>query len=170
MHRQIHVERGYICATWRNVIINHWVDEITHAALSAGRDAGIKLEAEYGPKIAALTIIRPDMPSPSDSVRKEAAEDLKLAAHRIVAAATVIQGSGFRASAFRSAYATLNLFSRTKHPSKVVSEVPQGAAFVVQELGYPDSDTAELVETVDYYVRALEDFRRAPTGRQPEFA
>jgi hypothetical protein len=170
MHRQIHVERGYICATWRNVIINQWVDEITHASLSAGRDAGAKLEAEYGPKIAALTLISPGMPSPSDSVRKEAAEDLKRAAHRIVAAATVIPGTGFRASAFRSAYATLNLFSRTKHPSKVASDVPQAASFIVEELGYPESDAPELVEAVDFYTQALDEFRRAPASRQPDFA
>ena len=68
MHRQVHLEYGYICATWRNVIISNWVGEITHESLGAGRDAGERLEAEYGPNIGALTIVSVRMPSPSDSV------------------------------------------------------------------------------------------------------
>jgi hypothetical protein len=170
MHRQIHVERGYICATWRNVIVNQWVGEITHAALSAGRDAGAKLEAEYGPSIGALTIIELSMPSPSDAVRKEAANDLKLAAHRMAASATVITGSGFRASAFRSAYATLNLFARSKHPTTVASTVEQGASFIVKTLDFEDGAVSELCETVHHYRAALDAFRASPSGAEIEWS
>ena len=79
-----------------------------------------------------------------DATRKRASEDMRLAAHRIAATATVIEGDGFGASAFRAAYATVNFLARTRHPTKVVRELDDAAAFLCDELGYDASSARAL--------------------------
>lgn len=147
---------GYVCATWRNVIINMCGDALTMEALAAGREAGAALEREFGPKIGVITIISSNMKMPSDEVRAQAAADMEASSHRLKANATVIMGSGFRASAFRTAYATLILFSKSAVPSKVASTVEEGAAFILDALGVEAESAAALVEAVEHCQARLE--------------
>ena len=56
MHREIYIDSGYLCATWRNVIINLCRDELTMETLAAGRRAGYLLEEEFGPNLGVMGI------------------------------------------------------------------------------------------------------------------
>ena len=151
---------GYICATWRNVIINMCGDALTMDALAAGREAGAALEREFGPQIGVLTIISSEMRMPTDEVRAQAAADMEASRHRLEANATVVEGKGFRASAFRTAYATLLLFSKSTVPSKVAGTVEEGASFILEKLGVDAESVPLLVGAVDECKRRLESLAR----------
>jgi hypothetical protein len=141
-----HEEPGYVLLSWRNVLINRWTGPITLEALAAGRRVGDALEQEFGPSIGAMTIVASSVPSPPDTVRRQAADDMKRASHRMKVAATVIEGAGFRASAMRSAYATLNLFARTNHPTKVTGSLEVAAEFVGAGLGHSAAEIRALLD------------------------
>lgn len=164
MNAEAHVGTGHLCATHRNVLINLFRQEPTMDALAAGRRAGDRIEAEYGPRIGVLTVVWSGMGLPSDEVRRQAAEDMRSAAERTIVTSTVIPGTGFRTSAFRTAYATLTLFSRSATPNKVFGELKEGVDFVAAHLGHGEGFAGELHDVVAGHIEALERRRRESSG------
>jgi hypothetical protein len=163
VHAQFHIEAGYVGAVWRNVLIHQWVDEVTLTSLAAGREGGSRIVEALGPRIAVLTIFASEVRLPTVSVRKQAAIDMRETRDRVVAAATVIEGRGFRAGALRGAYATLMIASRARHPSKVVETVPEAAELLTRGLEYETDAAAELCDVVRQ-VRGVLDERRASSS------
>ena len=75
-----------------------------------------------------------------------------------LAAATVIEGSGFRAAATRSAVTTMFLFARPPYPYKVFGSLDEGAAWVVAT---GQKGNAALTVSAADLLRAVERARRA---------
>ena len=159
MNPETQVRAGHLCATHRNVLINLLREEPTLESLAEGRRAGDRLEAEFGPRIGVLTIVWSGMGLPSDEVRRQAAEDMRNAAERTVVTGTVIPGTGFRTSAFRTAYATLTLFSRSATPNKVFGDLREGVDFVAAHLDHEEGFAAELHDVVAGHIAELERLR-----------
>jgi hypothetical protein len=74
-----------------------------------------------------------------------------------LAAATVIEGSGFRAAATRTAVTTMFLFARPPYPYKVFGDLAEGASWVIET----GKRGAPLSVTADDLVRAVAEARRA---------
>jgi hypothetical protein len=72
-----------------------------------------------------------------------------------LAAATVIEGSGFRAAATRTAVSTMFLFARPPYPHKVFGDLAEGAAWVLETAG----KTTAIAVSRDDIVRAVEAAR-----------
>jgi hypothetical protein len=150
---------GYVCATWKNIVINVLSGELEIDAVWAGHQAGSRIEVELGPRVGVLTVILPTMKLPSARFRREAARAMHEARHRTLAAATVIPGRGFKASAFRTAFATLNLASRSNLKTLVESECEPAAQFLLERTGDAEDASAAPAD-----VRALVDAAAALTA------
>ena len=74
-----------------------------------------------------------------------------------LAAATVIEGSGFRAAATRTAVSGMFLISRPTYPHKVFASLTESARWVIETV----KRTAPLDVTSDDILRAIEVARRA---------
>jgi len=74
-----------------------------------------------------------------------------------LAAATVIEGSGFRAAATRTAVTTMFLFARPPYPYKVFGNLSEGASWVIETA----ERTAPLAVTSQDLLRAVETARAA---------
>jgi hypothetical protein len=74
-----------------------------------------------------------------------------------LAAATVIEGSGFRAAATRTAVSGMFLISRPAYPHKVFASLIESARWVIETV----KRTAPLEVTSDDILRAIEVARRA---------
>ena len=144
---------GHVCATWNNVILQIWSGPMCLDSLAAGREAGDAIEREHGPRLATLVWLPAgSMPLPGETLRQRAAADLRATAYRIAATATVVESTGFAASAYRAAHTTVNLLSRTRIPSQVVSDVGAGVEFVAETLGSPPG-WAETLTTAAHQAR-----------------
>jgi hypothetical protein len=102
---------------------------------------------------AALSVIEP---SAAQALTKEVRDESAALTGDFPsrAAATVIEGSGFRAAATRTAMVGLFLLSRPKYPHKVCGSVADGAKWLV-------ATVADLGVTPEALVRAVEITRRA---------
>ena len=98
-------------------------------------------------------------PGAAQSVPREVRDESAAltADFKSLAAATVIEGSGFRAAATRTAVTTLFLFSRPSYPHKVFSALGDGASWVIETAG----KAASIAATPDDVVRAVEAARGA---------
>ncbi|HEX6836806.1 MAG TPA: hypothetical protein VF334_09555 [Polyangia bacterium] len=74
-----------------------------------------------------------------------------------LAAATVIEGTGFRAAATRTAIAGMYFISKPPYPHKVFSDLSEGAGWVIAT----GSRTTPIGATSEEIVRAVELVRRA---------
>jgi len=80
----------------------------------------------------SLVVINSDCPPPSDEARRYIKAEL--ARSSMVAAAQVVEGTGFRGAAMRAVLSMLQLASRASYPMSVFSGVPEGAAWLCTEL------------------------------------
>jgi hypothetical protein len=84
------------------------------------------------PSIAILSIVGRDCTVPDASVRNRLTSEVKNIQRQLVAAATVIEGTGFRAAAMRGAVTGMTLLLRAPHPAKTFATVLDAAAFLGQ--------------------------------------
>jgi len=105
---------------------------------------------------AAVTVLEP---TAAQSVPKEVRhESASLAGEfKSLAAATVVEGTGFRAAAVRTALASMFLIARPSFPHKVFGDLMESAEWLIA--------TAERAATMhassDDIVRAVAETRRA---------
>src|SRR5262249_32667704 len=99
----------------------------------------------------AMTVLEPGA---AQTVPREVREESAAltADFKSLAAATVIEGSGFRAAATRTAVTTIFLFSRPPYPYKVFGDLVEGATWVLATAGR----AASIAATRDDVVRAVE--------------
>lgn len=106
--------------------------------------------------VVAMSVLEP---SAAQSVPRDVRENSArlTTEYHSLAAATVIEGSGFRAAATRTAVTTMFLFARPPYPYKVFGDLAEGASWVVAtgQKSQPLSVTAEDI------VRAVETARAA---------
>ena len=104
----------------------------------------------------AVTVLEP---SAAQSVPKEVRDESAALAgeFKSLAAATVIEGSGFRAAAVRTAVASLFLLARPPFPHKVFGDLAEGAGWVIAT----GLRSAPVGASSDDVVRAVEVVRRA---------
>ena len=104
----------------------------------------------------ALSVLEPGA---AQSVPREVREEAAAlsAGFKSLAAATVIEGTGFRAAATRTAIMTMYFLSKPPYPHKVFGDLSEGASWMLET----GSRSAPLGATVDEVVRAVELVRRA---------
>ncbi|MEI9937735.1 MAG: hypothetical protein WDO69_11000 [Pseudomonadota bacterium] len=90
------------------------------------------LSKECGGGTGTLLVINSDCKPPSDEARTYIRTEL--ANSSMVAAAQVVEGTGFRGAAMRAVLSLLQLASRAPYPMEIFSGVDEGARWLSSEL------------------------------------
>jgi len=91
-----------------------------------------ELSKDCGGGTGTLLVINSDCKPPSDEARTYIRTEL--ANSSMVAAAQVVEGTGFRGAAMRAVLSVLQLASRTRYPMEIFSGVDEGARWLCSEL------------------------------------
>ena len=110
----------------------------------------------WNQQCVALSVLEP---TAAQAVPREVRDESAAltAEFKSLAAATVIEGSGFRAAATRTAIAGMFLLARPGYPHKVFASLSEGAGWVIET----GSRAAPIAATSDDILRAVEAARRA---------
>jgi hypothetical protein len=100
--------------------------------------------ARVHPKLAILSVVGSDCTVPDASVRNRLTSEVKTIQKQLLAAVTVIEGSGFRAAAVRGAVTGMTLLLRASYPAKTFASVDEAGEFLdgIIELGGADITNA----------------------------
>jgi len=90
------------------------------------------LSKDCGGGTGALLVINSDCKPPSEEARTYIRTEL--ANSSMVAAAQVVEGTGFRGAAMRAVLSVLQLASRTRYPMEIFSSVEEGSRWLCSEL------------------------------------
>jgi hypothetical protein len=102
--------------------------------------------ARAQPSIAVLSVIGSDCTVPDAKVRNRLTSEVKNVQKQLIAAATVIEGSGFRAAALRGAVTGMTLFLRASYPAKTFATVRDAAGFLA---GIAPVDAKDITNAVE---------------------
>lgn len=103
--------------------------------------------ARANPTLAILTVVGPDCSVPDSTVRNRLTSEVKLIQKQLVAAVTVIEGSGFRTAAVRAAVTGMTLLLKASaYPAKTFATVPEGGDFLAGILSIGADDIADAVK------------------------
>ncbi len=94
-----------------------------------------KLQAIYPRGSALIVVIDPEAKPPSQEAREELNQTLRSLAGVVVVGTHVVEGTGFRAAAKRSALSLVNLLTRLPFPMKVLGTLDEAVPWVLAELG-----------------------------------
>lgn len=120
---------GYRIVQWRNVFLTHWSAPISMEGLEASEAGSFDL-AKRHETVMVLNVVEYGLQIPSPEVRRKASAVVGATAGHVAAAATVLPGEGFWASAARAAVATITLLSRAGHPHRVFATTSDAARWV----------------------------------------
>lgn len=90
------------------------------------------LSKDCGGGTGTLLVINSDCKPPSEEARTYIRSEL--ANSSMVAAAQVVEGTGFRGAAMRAVLSVLQLAARTRYPMEIFSGVEEGAHWLCAEL------------------------------------
>jgi hypothetical protein len=124
-------EPEYALATFENVYITIWWDQGTVERLEQVRTHRRAFYDSQPGQIASLTVIRITKPKPQTAeMRRVSQELIQEGVARCMAEANVIESTSMVMSAVRMMFATMNLLSRARHPSKVFSNTKDGTEWI----------------------------------------
>jgi hypothetical protein len=109
----------------------------------------------YRGKCVSLAVIEPSAAAAATTEVREGSAELARA-HRILGAAIVIEGSGFRPAATRTLVAGMYLVTKKEYPHKIVSTPLEGAEWLVPILAQ-----VGVTQSADDMVTAVETARAA---------
>ena len=142
---------GMCIATWRNVFIDVLSRPPTVASLTAIRPAVDRLFAKHGGQCISISVLEPSSigPAPPDTkaVMQKLARD-----YPNLAAATVIEGSGFRMATARMLLTGIFMLQKQPIPHKVFDKISDGARFIASlnpQFKSLDRDIADLLLAVE---------------------
>jgi hypothetical protein len=102
--------------------------------------------ARTHPTLAMLSIIGSDCTVPDANVRNRLTSEVKNIQKQLIAAATVIEGSGFRAAAVRGAVTGMTLLLRASYPAKTFATVRDAGEFLAGIAPLRAEDITNAVE------------------------
>jgi hypothetical protein len=120
-------------ATWLNVVISVWRGNPSVARLAAVGTITREVLARTDGGIVAVSIVDfagGDIPSMADEARRESQRLSKEFASRTLAAAHVVEGSGFWVAVARSVFTGIVLMSPKNHPVEVFDSADRAAAWI----------------------------------------
>jgi hypothetical protein len=124
-------ERGFIITEWKNVSIVVWGTQATIPLVKKLRETGESLIGRHPEGISAVHIIANGVPLPDSATRAELNRLTDAFAENLACIATVLEGSGFWASAMHSFVTGIQwVSSRRPFKSKIGSTLADAAGFL----------------------------------------
>lgn len=137
-------------ASCGNVFVTVLRAPMTIEAVEPLRRESLRMSQRFAGKCVSLAIIEPTAASPASPEVREATASFARESH-VMAAAIVIEGSGFRPAATRTLVAGMYLVTKKSYPHKIVATAEEGAAWLVGHLaaaGFAQS-ASEIVAAAD---------------------
>ncbi len=128
---------GSICLT---VVCSPLTSEYLREAHRAGRDLSRAKRAQ----ITSLTLVRTGVPLPDAALRAEASKVTRESSQWISAAANVVHGEGFAASAMRSVITAMNLLGGGP-PRRTFAQPSVAVAWLAERMAVQPSELAPVV-------------------------
>jgi hypothetical protein len=122
--------KGVWVATWSNVCISLVRDQLSIADVRMVRRVYETLAAEQPAGFVAIIVAPQGVGMPADDARQAITDVMKGLEHRIAAMAGILEASGFKAAALRTAMATMALLSRATYPRKIFASIDEAVPFV----------------------------------------
>jgi len=146
---------GFACAALGQLVIA--VFDRASDAQNAEAMARISTQtARDNPTLVILTVVGPACTVPESSVRSRLISQVKAVQKQLVAAVTVIEGSGFRTAAVRGVVTGMTLLLKaSSYPAKTFATVPEAANFLA---GIVSIDA-------EYITRAVKQLREAGSNQ-----
>jgi hypothetical protein len=145
-----YADAGCAVATRGNLFVNVMREAQTLERLREVRRHIERHVAAWGEHTISISVLEPGATAQAPrEVRDETAAITR--DYRSIAAAIVIEGSGFRAAAVRAVVAAIYLVSRSPYPHRIVESVDDGARWLRQmaeRAGHARVGAVEIVEAV----------------------
>ena len=123
-------EPGFVITEWKNVSIVVWGVQATLPRAAKLRDAGEALIARHPEGIASVQIIANGVALPDSATRAELDRLTNGFAPNLSCIATVLEGSGFWASAMRSFITSIHWVARRPFKVRIGSTLADAAAWI----------------------------------------
>lgn len=131
------------------VLVVQYRDNISPETLRASETAQERLLRQHPGGTLLLTLVDGNVPLPTEDARAMVADTFRRMAVRNKAAATVILGDGFWASAVRSTLTALTLVVRPPCPQKTFATVDEALAWLMSHEASTHVDPRLLAMDVD---------------------
>jgi hypothetical protein len=125
-----HEEPGFVIAEWKNVSIVVWGVQATLPLVARLRGAAEALIARHPEGIASVQIISNGAPLPDSATRAELDRMTDGFAKSLSCVATVLEGSGFWASAMHSFITSIHWVARRPFKVRIGSTLSDAAAWI----------------------------------------
>ncbi|HZS41711.1 MAG TPA: hypothetical protein VFF06_33000 [Polyangia bacterium] len=153
-------DTGCAIATRGNLFVNVMREAQTLERLREVRRHIERHVAAWGTNTISISVLEPGATAAAPKeVRDETAAITR--DYGSIAAAIVIEGSGFRAAAVRAVVAAIYLVSHSPYPHKIVESVDDGARWLRQMAERAGQARVGALEIVDAVAAARAELRRA---------
>jgi hypothetical protein len=133
---------GLRLAAYGNCIINNWYDSPGAEQFSAFDTFIGKVAAQNPEGVLLFVLVEPGTPILNADQRKEMESIYSRWGSKMRAAAQVVEGGNLWSLTARSVMTALRLVQRRPYPTRVFSEVGEGAEWTSQYIARPDNDNA----------------------------
>jgi hypothetical protein len=116
-----------------NVFVTVLRQPMTIEAVEPLRRESFRMSERFAGKCVSLAIIEPTAASPASTEVRDATAAFARESN-IMAAAIVIEGSGFRPAATRTLVAGMYLVTKKSYPHKIVATAEEGAVWLAEQL------------------------------------
>jgi predicted nucleic acid-binding Zn ribbon protein len=145
---------------WRNIAINAWASQPTGAAVQVLARLTEKSLTECPEGIASIHWIESGAGLPTAEARLSLGEIAKRYGQHLICVSVVLHGSGFWASALRSALTGVVLLAPRTYSLRFHADIPELTDFVLSELQQRCGRAPESERVRRAVEEALADFRR----------
>ena len=141
--------RDHAIGIWHCFLIQIWRHGTSLDCARTVRDAAKRLAAEREGALATIIVVESGAAMPDGDTRAELARMVDDQKGRMVAAALVHEGSGFRAAAVRAVMTGMMTLAKQPFPHHVVANVADGAKWLATRERLPAGDVAEIERVVE---------------------
>jgi predicted nucleic acid-binding Zn ribbon protein len=145
---------------WQNVAINVWASQPTPAAIQVMTDLTERSLTDCPGGIASIHWLDEGVALPTAESRVALSELAKRYEKQVLCVGVMLQGSGFWASATRSALTGIMLLAPRTFFLRFFSDTPELVAYIVRELAQRKAAAPEPERLIVVLDETLADFRR----------
>ena len=138
---------GFSSAALGSLVITVF-DRASNAQNAEAMSRILTQAARANPTLAVLTVVGPDCTVPDATVRNRLTSQVQSIQKQMLAAVTVIEGSGFRTAAVRGVVTgmTMLLKASSSYPAKTFATVPEAADFLAGIVSIGAEDITNAVK------------------------
>lgn len=159
----LRLDENCVMAVWGPVAIVVWAGECTLVEAQFTEVVGDKARLQSSGAFGLLAVVESTAEPPEQDIRRISLHiNERLARRGAVGLATVVPGTGFRASVFRGVITGMSLMAGHSYPTKVFEASAGAAAWMRQRLGLAGGEAIDVRELTLY----LEELRSTLTAHR----